>query len=65
MTLPSQTRCNLFSLAVLSWQGGGQFKVLLNGIYANDHHNDNNNDGMVTHLSHFRKLAAFQVARAA
>ncbi len=30
-----QTRCNLFSLAVLSWPvGGGQFKLLLNHIYA-------------------------------
>ena len=58
MTLPSQTRCNLFNLAVLSWQvggGGSQFKVLLNHVYTNNNaDNNNDNDSMVTQISPFR-----------
>ena len=48
--------CNLFSLAVLSWLvgGGGQFKLLLNCIYATDDDNENDNNAMVTQISRFR-----------
>ena len=59
---PITTRCNLFSLAVLSWPvgGGGQFKLLLNHIYANDANDDNdannNNDSMVTQISRRARL---------
>ena len=50
--LPSQIRCNLFCSTVFTWPEGG----VVNSNYS-VHDNDDDNNGMVTHITRFARLA--------